>query len=58
MKDILYEQGLAHARRAEWGKAMTCFKQSLQQNPDSPAAEPLAMVQDILDYYYKDNLNP
>lgn len=53
-----YEQGLRHAKNAEWGQAITCFKQALSLDPSSPAAEPLSMVQDILNYFHKDNFNP
>lgn len=58
MKPSYYDQGLEHAQRAEWGEAMTCFKRALQEDPASPAAESLAMLQDILNYYHKDNFNP
>ena len=53
MKPSYYDQGLEHAQRAEWGEAMTCFKRALQEDPAS-----LAMLQDIVNYYHKDNFNP
>lgn len=53
-----YQQGLSHAKRAEWGRAATCFKQALAIDPKSPAAEYLTMIEDIQAYYYKENFNP
>lgn len=53
-----YKRGLAHAQRSEWGEAASCFKRALALDPESPAAESLKMLNDIFDYYYKDNFNP
>ncbi len=53
-----YQQGLAHARRSEWGEAATCFKHAVALDPNSPAGESLKMVESIQTFYYKDNFNP
>lgn len=55
---LLYEQGLDFARHSEWGRAATAFRKSLELDPESPAAQSLTMIDDILAYYHKDNFNP
>lgn len=55
---LLYEQGLDFARHSEWGRAATAFRKALELDPDSPAAQSLTMIDDILAYYHKDNFNP
>lgn len=58
MADALYQEGLAHAHRSEWGAAATCFKRACAIDPDSPAGESLKMVEDIQAFYHKDQFNP
>lgn len=53
-----YEEGLEHAQRSEWGEAASCFRLAIALDPDSPAAESYAMLNDIFEYYHKDNFNP
>ena len=53
-----YNEGLDHAHHSEWGAAATAFKRALALDPDSPARESLSMINDIMDYYHKDNFNP
>lgn len=53
-----YQEGLTCAQRSEWGRAATCFRKSLALDPQSPARHGLEMVNDILEYYHKDNFNP
>lgn len=53
-----YNEGLEHAQRSEWGEAASCFRLAIALDPDSPAAESLKMVNDIFEYYHKDNFNP
>lgn len=53
-----YNEGLAHAQRSEWGEAATSFRRALLIDPESPARESLAMLNDIFVYYHKDNFNP
>ena len=58
MADALYQEGLAHAHRSEWGAAATCFKRACAIDPDSPAVEAKSMLEDILNFYNKDAYNP
>lgn len=53
-----YKEGLEHAQRSEWGEAASAFRLAIALDPDSPAAEGLKMVNDIFEYYHKDNFNP
>lgn len=53
-----YEEGLRSAQRGEWGAAATSFRRALALDPASPARQSLAMVDDILAFYHKDNFNP
>lgn len=53
-----YSEGLEHAQRSEWGEAASCFRLAIALDPDSPAAESLKIVNDIFEYYHKDNFNP
>lgn len=53
-----YQRGLAHAQRSEWGEAASCFRKALSLDPSSPAQQSLSMLNDIFEYYHKDNFNP
>lgn len=53
-----YQEGLEHAQRSEWGEAASCFRLAIALDPESPAVESLKMVNDIFQYYHKDNFNP
>lgn len=53
-----YLEGLICAKYADWKGAKDCFMASVAHNPESPAKQALAMINDIYDFYYKDNLNP
>lgn len=56
--EVAYNEGLEHARRSNWGQAASCFRRALELDPQSPAKESLAMVNDIFEFYHKDNFNP
>lgn len=53
-----YQEGINNAQRSEWGEAASCFRLAIALDPDSPAVESLKMVNDIFEYYHKDNFNP
>lgn len=53
-----YQKGLEHAQRSEWGEAASCFRRAIALDPTSPACESLKMLNDIFEYYHKDNFNP
>lgn len=56
--DAFYHQGLSLAQHQEWGRAASAFRKALELDPESPAAQSLTMIDDIMAYYHKDNFNP
>ena len=54
----LYEQGNDYRRQGNWQEAINSYIQAIELDPDSPAVEAKAMLDDILNYYYKDAYNP
>lgn len=54
----LYREGNEHRRRGDWQQAINCYLAATELDPDSPAAEAKAMLDDILDFYNKDAYNP
>ena len=54
----LYERGNAFRRQGNWQQAINCYIEAIELNPDSPAVEAKAMLDDILNYYHKDAYNP
>lgn len=56
--EFCYQEGLACAQRSEWGKAASFFRKALVLDPGSKAGESLGMIEDIFNYYHKDNFNP
>lgn len=56
--EALYHEGLAFAKQSEWGRAASCFRKALSIDPESPARESLAMLDEIFAFYHKDNFNP
>ena len=56
--DELYERGNAFRKQGNWQEAINCFMEAIELNPDSPAVEAKAMLDDILNFYNKDAYNP
>lgn len=54
----LYERGNAFRRQGNWQDAINCYVEAIELDPDSPAAEAKAMLDDILNFYHKDAYNP
>ena len=54
----LYEQGNDYRRQGNWKEAINSYIQAIELDPDSPAVEAKAMLDDILNYYHKDAYNP
>lgn len=54
----LYEQGNDYRRQGNWQEAINSYLQAIELDPDSPAVEAKAMLDDILNYYHKDAYNP
>ena len=53
-----YEQGNAYRRQGNWQKALECYAEAIELNPDSPAVHARDMLNSILGFYSKDALNP
>ncbi|MCI6118614.1 MAG: tetratricopeptide repeat protein [Prevotella sp.] len=56
--DELYERGNAFRKQGNWQEAINCYMEAIELNPDSPAVEAKAMLDDILNFYNKDAYNP
>lgn len=54
----LYEQGNDYRKQGNWQEAINSYIQAIELDPDSPAIEAKAMLDDILNYYHKDAYNP
>lgn len=53
-----YEQGNAYRRQGNWQKALECYAEAIELNPDSQAVHARDMLNSILGFYSKDALNP
>ena len=56
--DELYERGNAFRKQGNWQEAINCYMEAIELNPDIPAVEAKAMLDDILNFYNKDAYNP
>ena len=53
-----YKQGKECRKRGNFGEAINCYIKAIELDPDSPAVEAKAMLEDILNFYNKDAYNP
>ena len=53
-----YKQGNEYRKRGNFGEAINCYIKAIELDPDSPAVEAKAMLEDILNFYNKDAYNP
>ena len=53
-----YEQGNAYRREGNWQKALECYAEAIELDPESPAVQAREMLNNILAFYSKDALNP
>ncbi len=53
-----YEQGNAYRRQGNWQKALECYAEAIELDPESPAVQAREMLNNILAFYSKDALNP
>ena len=53
-----YEQGNAYRREGNWQKALECYAEAIELDPESPAVHAREMLNSILAFYSKDALNP
>lgn len=44
--------------RQDWQTAIHCYDEAIRLNPDSEAVALKELATDVLDFYYKDMLNP
>ena len=54
----LYERGNSFRRQGNWQEAINCYIEAAELDPESPAVEEKAMLDDIMNYYNKDAYNP
>ncbi len=53
-----YRMGNDYRRQGNWQMAINCYVEAMALNPDSPAVEAKAMLDDILNFYNRDAYNP
>ena len=53
-----YEQGNAYRRQGNWQKALECYAEAIELDPESPAVQAREMLNNILAFYSKDAINP
>ena len=56
--EAYYEQGNAYRREGNWQKALECYAEAIELDPESPAVHAREMLISILGFYSKDALNP
>ena len=52
-----YKKGNALRREGKWAEAMNCYMEAIALDPDSPAVEARQMLEDIMNFYYKEIYN-
>ncbi len=50
--------GKAYAKMGDWRRATYNYNAAIELNPDSPAAEALTQIKEIMDFYNTDLYNP
>ncbi len=56
--DLLYLKGSILMKLSDVGGAMSCFRKSQALNPQGKAGETSKMLEEIMNFYYKDLYNP
>lgn len=56
--DDYYRLGNRYRQEGNWQEAINSYIAAIELDPDSPAAEAKAMLDDILNFYNKDAYNP
>ena len=54
----LYERGNSFRKQGNWQEAINCYIAAAELDPESPAVEAKAMLDEILNFYNKDAYNP
>lgn len=52
-----FELGCAYRKKGNWQEAINNYRKGADLSPDSPAADALEMMNDILNFYNKDMFN-
>lgn len=52
-----YLRGNLYMKSEDWGSAMSSFKRAIEIDKESPAAESLRMLTEIMDFFNKDMYN-
>ncbi|MBP5497830.1 MAG: tetratricopeptide repeat protein [Muribaculaceae bacterium] len=55
---LLYYRGNAYRQMGDYARALNSYLESMECNPDGPAAEAYRSLQEILQFYDKDRYNP
>ena len=53
-----FRQGNEHRKKGDLKKAMNCYLEAIELDPESPALEAKKMLEDIFNFYNKDAYNP
>ena len=49
-----FRQGNEHRKKGDLKKAMNCYLEAIELDPESPALEAKKMLEDIFNFYNKD----
>lgn len=58
MAEVWYLRGNAFRQKGDWKMAMNAYLQSVELQPDGPAATSCENLQEILSFYHTDYYNP
>ena len=53
-----FRQGNEHRKKGDLKKAMNCYLEAIELDPESPALEAKKMLEAIFNFYNKDAYNP
>lgn len=53
-----FRQGNEYRKKGDLKKAMNCYLEAIELDPESPALEAKKMLEDIFIFYNKDAYNP
>lgn len=58
MAEVWYLRGNAFRQKGDWKMAINAYLQSVELQPDGPAATSCENLQEILSFYHTDYYNP
>ena len=58
MAEVWYLRGNAFRQKGDWKMAMNAYLQSVELQPNGPAATSCENLQEILSFYHTDYYNP